>query len=42
VLIDVKITLAAQDIRPLESLLNHSDDKLVENLIPIIDGLEVE
>jgi len=42
VLLDVIITLAAQDIRPLESLLNRSDDKLVENLIPIINGLEAE
>ena len=36
------IGLAGKNMRPLEDLLNDSDDKLVENLIPVIVQLENE
>lgn len=39
---DAMIALAGKNMRPLEDLLNHSDDKLVENLIPIIVKLDNE
>jgi hypothetical protein len=40
VLTDSIIALAAEDMSPLESLLNHSDEKLAENLIPIFLNLD--
>ena len=41
-LMDAMITLALQDMRPLESLLNNSDEKLMETLVPILVNLEGE
>jgi hypothetical protein len=40
VLTDSIIALAAEDMSPLESLLNHPDEKLAENLIPIFLNLD--
>ena len=42
ILSDAMITLAGKNMRPLEDLLNDSDDKLVERLIPVIVQLENE
>jgi len=40
ILSDAIISLAGKNMQPLEDLLDHSDEKLVENLIPIIVRLE--
>ncbi|MHB8137258.1 MAG: HEAT repeat domain-containing protein [Smithellaceae bacterium] len=42
ILSDAIIALAVKNMRPLEDLLNDSDEKLVESLIPIIVQLENE
>ncbi|MDD4355659.1 MAG: HEAT repeat domain-containing protein [Smithellaceae bacterium] len=42
ILSDSIIVLAGKNMRPLEDLLDHSDEKLVDNLIPIIVQLEKE
>ena len=42
ILSDAIIALAGKNIQPLEDLLNASDDKLVESLIPIIVQLDKE
>jgi hypothetical protein len=39
-LLDSIIFLASQDIRPLESILSNSDEKLVEKIVPIIINME--
>ena len=42
ILSDAIIALAGKNIQPLEDLLNASDDKLMESLIPIIAQLDKE
>jgi len=39
-LLDSIIFLASQDLRPLESMLNSVDDKVVEKLVPVIVDIE--
>jgi hypothetical protein len=41
-LIEVIITLASRDIRPLETLLKSPDEKLVQSLIRVLAGLKGE
>ena len=41
-LLDSISCLSSRDMRPLESLLDNSDDKIVEKLVPVIVNLEGE